>query len=386
MLVAEILQIIRQGEDSQHQFKENVTNASALAAEMVAFSNGRGGKLLIGVADDGTICGLTSNDIRRLNQLISNASSDNVKNPIHVNTSTLEINGQLMMLVDIPEGTDKPYMDNKGVFWVKSGADKRRVTSKTEIRRLFQMNDLVNADEVIVRNSSLENLDRYYLRDVILKIYQQDIADYSEQALHQLLQNLKLANNERLTLAGLLLFGRYPQQLQPIFDIKAISFWGNDGTGQTYRDSEDIKGNLEVLYKKAMSFLLRNLQKIQGNQGVNSIGILEVPEIVLQELLINALIHRDYFISAPIKLFIFDNRIEIISPGSLPNSLTIENVKNGISHVRNHLLHSFAAQILPYKGIGWGIRRALKAHPLIDLIDDKSAEQFTAIIHRPPKL
>jgi len=104
-----------------------------------------------------------------------------------------------------------------------------------------------------------------------------------------------------------------------------------------------------------MGFLLRNLKRLQAGQNVNSEGKLEIPKIALEELVVNALIHRDYLISAPIRIFIFDNRLEIISPGHLPN--TIENIKNGNSNIRNPILASFAAKILP--GLGNGIRRAL---------------------------
>ena len=81
----------------------------------------------------------------------------------------------------------------------------------------------------------------------------------------------------------------------------------------------------------------------------------------------NALIHRDYFISAPVRIFLYSDRIEIVSPGHLPNFLTVENIKAGNSNIRNPILASFATKILPYRGLGSGIRRALKAYPDIDL-------------------
>ena len=100
----------------------------------------------------------------------------------------------------------------------------------------------------------------------------------------------------------------------------------------------------------------------------------------MEELLSNALIHRDFFISAPIRIFIFIDRIEIISPGHLPNHLTIENIKNGNSNIRNPIFASFATKILPYRGLGNGIRRALRAYPSIEFIDDRDSCLFKAII------
>ncbi len=117
--------------------------------------------------------------------------------------------------------------------------------------------------------------------------------------------------------------------------------------------------------------------------SVNSPGIPEIPQAVFEELLVNALIHRDYLISAPIRLFIFDDRVEIISPGHLPNNLTIEKIRIGNSNIRNPVLTSYVAKgLLPYKGIGSGIRRALNEWEKIDFTDDRQSAIFTATIHR----
>lgn len=146
--------------------------------------------------------------------------------------------------------------------------------------------------------------------------------------------------------------------------------------------SGDLKGNIPELYKKAMSFITRNLHKRQNDKNFNSEGDLEIPKIVFEELLVNAIIHRDYFIEAPINLFIFDNRIEIISPGKLPNSLSVENIKHGISVIRNPIITSIASKLLPYRGIGSGIVRAIKNYEKIDFINDVESERFKAVIYR----
>ncbi|UCH97714.1 MAG: hypothetical protein JSV88_12925 [Candidatus Aminicenantes bacterium] len=181
-----------------------------------------------------------------------------------------------------------------------------------------------------------------------------------------------------------------PEELQRLFQSsgkiyadEAISFFGNDIADREYRDSEDIEGDLAHQYKDGMSFLLRNLKKTQQGQHFNSLGILEVSQVALEEVLQNAIIHRDYFKNAPIRVFIFDNRIEIISPGKQPNSLTVENIKFGNSAMRNALIASFATKMLPYRGLGLGILNALREQPNIEFYNDVEGEQFKVVIPRP---
>jgi len=109
----------------------------------------------------------------------------------------------------------------------------------------------------------------------------------------------------------------------------------------------------------------------------------EIPQIVFEELLVNALIHRDYFISAAIRLFIFENRIEIISPGHLPNYLTITKIMAGNSNIRNPILASFAAKkLLPYRGLGSGLRRVMEEWDDVEFIDDRDGNIFKVIVYK----
>ncbi len=382
MNASDVLEVLGKGEDSQHRFKENFTNAESLAGEMVAFSNSSGGMILIGATDEGKLAGLSPDDVRRLNQLIANTATNNVKNPINPVTENIKVGENLLMVVHIPEGLDKPYMDNGGVVWIKSGSDKRRVTSKEELRRLFQSSDLIHADEVPVAGTSEDDLDLDYFSAFYQKQYEEELVR-SGLSILQILNNLNLAKKSNLNLAGLLLFGKDPNRYKPAFVIKAMSFIGNDPAGDRYRDSVDIKGRLKMQYEDAIAFLKRNLSYVQNKKSVNSLGDPEIPLIVLEELTVNAILHRNYFINAPIRLFIFDDRVEIISPGRLPNNLTIENIKSGNSNIRNDVIASFATRELPYRGIGTGIRRALKNYPDIEFVNDTEGELFTAIIRRP---
>ncbi len=378
-------QLLKKGEDSTQQFKRNFSNIDSLAAEMIAFANSAGGLLIIGVDDNGTITGLSGSDIARLNQLISNAASQRVRPPVNPFSRNVDTSQGLVMIVEIPQGVNRPYMDIQGRIWVKSGADKRHVTAREEMQRLFQQSGLVYADEVPVSHSSSEDLNIDVFNDYFERRYRKPVKA-TGLSLNALLQNLNLASSNMLNLTGWMLFSKSPQTKKPAFIIKAVAFPGNVLHDNSYIDSEDLSGTLPEQFQKSIAFIKRNLHHIQGKQGFNSPGQLEIPETVFEELLVNALIHRDYFVSAPIRLLIFKNRVEIISPGKLPNHLDIEQIFYGISNIRNPALASHGFYILPYKGIGSGIPRAKEAWPNIEFINDTPGCQFKVIIKRIYKI
>jgi ATP-dependent DNA helicase RecG len=228
-------------------------------------------------------------------------------------------------------------------------------------------------------------LDRLRFRDFLRDAYQRPFPEDPE-ALRTLLQNMNLAaENGMLNLAGVLLFAEQPEWIQPQFILKAIHFPGNTIHPTTYLESEDFAGCLPRIFEGAMGFVARNLRKVQAGRGVNAPGLPEIPMAVFEELLVNALVHRDYLVSAPIRLFVFENRIEIISPGHLPDNLTVAKIRAGNSNIRNPILVSYAAKgLLPYRGLGSGIARALENWPAIDFLDDREGCLFTATITRKP--
>ncbi|KAF5091715.1 putative DNA-binding domain protein [anaerobic digester metagenome] len=383
MIPNSLLSQISLGEDSHRQFKQNITNPDSLAAEMAAFANADGGVIYIGVADDGSIPGLTSSDVSRINQLISNTASQNIKSPLTVKTENISIgNDRIVIILTIPKGQDKPYFDRNGVIWFKNGADKRKINSREELCRLFQSVDRFHADELPTK-AGIDKLDKLRFRDFLQTVYNIPLPD-SQSDLQILLQNMNLATEDGiLNLAGVLLFTERPEWIKPQFIVKAVRYPGNAIHVSEYLDTEDFSGPLPRVFADAMAFIMRNLHKVQAGRGVNAPGRPEIPEVVFEELLVNALMHRDYLISAPIRIFIFDNRIEIISPGTLPNNLTVEKIRNGNSNIRNPVLVSFIAKgLLPYRGLGSGIKRALEDWPDIDFIDDREGGLFTASIHR----
>ncbi len=269
MEAIELLDIIAKGESSAVEFKERVNNAYSIATEMVAFSNLQGGLLISGVNDKtGALNGLSFDEIQATNKLLVNAASDNVKSPITIFSEQVSIDDHTIIVVHVKEGSDKPYKDNKGIPWVKNGATTRKVLSNDELLRLLQSSGNIAADEEPVTNSTYNDIDIDLFKDFVQKKTGKSF-DASGQSLPQILNNMGFAQDEKLTLAGLLLFGKKPQAFKPVFSVQCISFAGNDVAGTEFRDSEPpFEGDLTELYEQTMSFILRNLRKVQvSNQS-----------------------------------------------------------------------------------------------------------------------
>jgi ATP-dependent DNA helicase RecG len=376
----EIKHEIQLGEDSSRQFKVKLNNPAHIALEMCAMSNSAGGIIYIGVNDDCSVEGLSTEEIRKFNTWIAEAASQLIRPAIYPLTQTIQVDGKMILLIEISEGVAKPYQDNKGAFGVKTGSDKR-VASPQELMRLFQQNAQLGLDEMATSaDTSTLNTAKFSL--FFEKFKELKIEDIG-LTIEQLLQNMNLAKDGKLTLAGLLLFGENIEIFKPFVLIRAINFPSNEISDDLYIDKRDCTGSLDKQFKQAILFLKNNLVYRQMESSFNSQGVLEIDERVLEEALVNALLHRDYSKNAVIRLLIFKDRVEIISPGSLPNHLNIENIKNGNSVMRNSLLASYGTKILPYSGIGSGIPRIVKNHPATEFINDREGEQFTIILKRP---
>lgn len=373
---------IARGEDSHHQFKRDLANTKSLAAELAAFANMGSGLLLVDVADDGTIVGLTTSDIARLKQLLSSAASQRVKPPLNPITTNVQTEHGLIMLIEVPEGLSKPYVDTHGRIWVKTGADKRQLSAREEMQRMFQQSGLLQADQQVATSANLDNIDLTEFSNYFERRCGKPVASMG-MPLDRLLQNLNLSRNGSPNLTGMLLFGKWPRPLLPTFIVAAVAFPGTVLHDSHYQDSQDIEGTLAEQYEHSLAFIKCNLHHVQGNHSFNSPGQMEIPLAAFEEILVNALVHRDYLISATIRLLIFVDRVEIISPGHLPNHLNTEQIRFGLSNLRNPALASHAFHILPYRGLGSGIKRATDAWQQIEFIDDWQGNQFHVILKRP---
>ena len=383
MKTIELIERISNGEDSFTQFKEQSISAKDLAKEFVAFSNTEGGIVIFGVSDDGDIKGLNRDEIEKIGQLIGNTGQENVKPPIHPLIQNMTIDSKKVVVVFVAKGTSKPYKTSSGVFYTKSGADKK-IISDEELLRLFAQSKRLFADEEPVSRSSIRDLNQQ-LFNIFLEKYDRDLYDKlknSDLDLKRLLQNFDIMIDENLTLAGNLIFGIDPQRFNKSFYVDCCYFDGNDISVTRYINERRVYGDFETLYTKATDFIKSSLINRQVDDNFNSNGVPEISYEVIGELVVNALIHRDYHINSPIKIFIFHNRVEIISPGKLYNSLTVEKIKVGTSIRRNQTLDRICNNVLPYTGRGSGIKRVLSINPNVEFINDIDKEEFKCIILR----
>lgn len=383
MTTDEFVELCQCGETTTVQYKECFTTQTQIAQEMVAFANTHGGVILFGVMDrTGEMLGLTIKQLQDTGMALGNTANDQVKPAIYIETETAKVDDKYFLVCSISEGKNKPYKTNNGEIWVKQGQDKRRVTENSEILQLFQDSGNYHAEEAAVKGSSVNDLEIAYLRDYFQKVYGKEIEDF-DQSLESMLCSLGLITNRgELTRAGVLYFAKNPQQFEHAFKIKAVAFVGNSIGGSEYIDSRDIEGTIPWMFREGMAFLKSMLHHRQGGQNFNSVGVLEIPEVVLEELLQNALVHIDLLHSAAVRLLVFENRIEIINPGRLYGGLKVADIRLGASKQRNPLMADFASRTMIFRGLGSGIVRALRENVVIDFINEEEANQFRVIIWR----
>lgn len=372
------------GETTKVQFKEAFTSQKEIAKEMIAFANSKGGVILFGVEDkSGKLVGLSYDEIQVISRELGNAANEQVRPTIYIDTEVVRMDEKHFLICSIEEGKNKPYKNLNGEIWVKQGADKRRITENAEILSLFQDSGSYQPDAAGVNGTTFDDLDRYAIDDYLQKVYATTLDGFGGKA-EQVLKNIHILNHNSVpTLAGYLFFGKHPEYNCPTCMVKAVSFFGNDLAGTQYRDTKEILGNMPQLYDKSMAFLKANLHNVQEEgASFNTVGRLEIAEEVLEEVVQNALVHRDLLRSAPIRILIFDNRVEIISPGALAGGLSEEDIRNGKTYQRNPYMATFATNALHYKGIGSGIVRILAEYPDIQLDNDDSAKEFKVTVWR----
>ena len=403
----DILEQIKAGEVSGVQFKERTLDKYDIGCELVAFSNAHGGKLVVGVNDKtGKINALSYSEVQETTNLLSDIASENVVPSILINVDTVVVEDGYLVVATIKERVNKPYHDNKGIVWVKNGSDKRKVFDNAELAEMMTDCGSFAPDEASVKDATINDLDtntiKAFLENRFDKVLEKKglVGDAFKEAsldticsaiakghdCERMLRNLRFIRPDgKLTMAAMLLFGKYTQRWLPVMTAKCICFAGNSVGGKVFRDKvndADMEGNLLHQFDTIMDFFTRNLHNVQIRAEFNSMGKLEIPYSSLVEFTVNALVHRSLNLKAPVRIFIFDNRVEIHSPGDLPNGLTVDDIKLGTSMPRNMFLFNNAIYLLPYTGVGSGIARALDENINVTFTNNASVQEFVITVWR----
>ncbi|RGL62574.1 AAA family ATPase [Segatella copri] len=406
-MMDDVLKQIEAGEVSGVQFKERILDKYDIACELVAFSNSHGGKLVVGIKDKtGEINALSYSEVQETTNLLSDIASENVVPSILIKIDTIEVEDGNLVIATVKEGLNKPYHDNKGIVWVKNGADKRKVFDNAELAEMMTDCGSFAPDEAGVRDATVNDLDATTIKQFLGNRFERVLEKkgltgdaYNEASLdmicsaiakghdcEKILRNLRFIRPDgTLTVAAMLLFGKYTQRWMPMMTAKCICFAGNSVGSKVFRDKvndADMEGNLLHQYDTIMDFFTRNLHNVQVEDEFNSMGKLEIPYTSLVEFTVNSLVHRSLNMKAPVRIFIFDNRVEIHSPGALPNGLTIDDIKAGTSMPRNMFLFNNAIYLLPYTGVGSGITRALDENIKVTFMNNDKSQEFVITVWR----
>jgi ATP-dependent DNA helicase RecG len=335
--------------------------------------------VLLGVEDDGNISGLTRPD---LEEWVMNTCRDKIRPPIIPFLETVRDvePGKDVAIVRVTRGFDVHCLwhNSSPKYNIRVGTQSKEA-SPEELARLFQQRGSIRAELRPVSGATLGDLDRRRLRDYLTRIRQQDVpADEDEAAWKTLLINTEIMTEEGVTVGGMLLFGKTPNRFLPHAGIDAVAF---PGTEKEYaaRERQGLRGPMTPLLgadgllvenglvEQALDFLRRNTPVSAALENGRRIEKPAYPPEVLREAIVNAIIHRDYLLSSTdIELAVYSDRLEIISPGKLPNGITPERMRTGCRASRNQLLKDTMGDYLYLEHMGMGVPRkiilGMKAH------------------------
>jgi len=353
----ELLQLIQGGEGYFTEFKRQIDDASDIAAEIVSFANSEGGTLLLGVDDDGSLCGVPDPD--QAERRLMGICRQSCVPAIAAYPTVVEVGGVTVLALQVPKGPDKPYRTSTDHYYVRVGSTKRRAT-REELYRLFQAGGFIQYDMLGVPGTGLQDLDLFKISTYFRQVHQMELAELERTIpLERLLINAAILTPGELaplaTVGGLLFFGKDPQAVLYSSGLVAARFRGLDVTGEIL-DRREIGGTLPEVIEGALSFARIHNQSPVRFEGARHIDQPLYPEAVIREAVINAVAHRNYSLTgAQIRLFFFDDRLEVRSPGRLPNTVTLENIRYGVSFIRNQLIFRFLNNLGYVERLGRGI-------------------------------
>jgi ATP-dependent DNA helicase RecG len=352
MDLTELKERIVKGENLHTDFKERIDSLDELAKDIVCFANTDGGQLILGVTKEGTIVGVTDADT--VNRTVDNIAFNNCEPPITVIQEVINEEGRAVVVVNIPKGDQRPYRTNRGRYYTRTSSGCRDA-SREELLRLFQATESIYYDETPLLRLGIHDLDMDSVERYLVNTGQSELG----LDIQRLLLNWGLISGNHPTIAGLLFFGREPQRHLPFAQINAARFSGTDSSVEPI-DRKDLTGRLLDIIEEAQRFLYLHLQIPHKIQGFEAEPKPEMPPEALREAIVNAVAHRDYTIQGPVRLFIFDDRVEIHTPGKPPNTVTEEAMRAGVHVVRNPSIYARLSDAGLVTGAGTGIRRIIR--------------------------
>lgn len=357
----ELMEIIKNGENSYIEFKEEEIKAKDLAEEFIAFANSEGGTVLIGVADDGTIKGVKDENIE---EKIMNICRNNCIPNIIPIYERINVDGHNVVSVTIPKGPNKPYYTTDHKYYIRVGTTKR-IASREELLRLFEANGSIHYDISPLPNTSIKDLNLDIVRDYFIKYNTFDLYEEDNSAIERILINadiLKEVDKKIVcSVGGLLIFGKRPDMIMAQNGISFAHFCGTEITDELI-DKKVIHGRLQDIAEQMLVVLKNNIKTPSSIKELKREEREEYPALVLREAIVNALVHRNYSITgSKIRIFMFDDRIEFHSPGKLPNTVTIEKMKIGVSYARNPFLVKYMENMRYIDQLGRGVPMVIKS-------------------------
>ncbi len=394
----ELLEVIANGENSGVEFKRDNLRHLDLAKELVAFSNLEGGMVVLGVEDDGSVSGLTRPD---LEEWVINVCRDKIRPAIVPFFEVIRGVGddKDVAIVRVARGYDVHALrhNNASRYLIRVGTQSREA-SQEELARLFQQRGVIRAESRPVSGAAPDHLDRRRLRNYFGDIREQDVPDDDDKdAWQSLLVNTEIMTEEGVTVGGMLLFGKTPNRFLPHAGIDAVAY---PGTEQDYAAQErtairgpmtpllNVDGDVveNGLVEQALNFVQRNTRVDVELEGGRRVERPVYPPEALREVIVNALIHRDYLLtSTDIELALYSDRLEVVSPGRLPNGITTQRMRAGTRAARNQILKDVMRDYRYLEHMGMEIPRkivkGMKEHNGTepDLVEQD--ERFLVVLH-----
>lgn len=370
-----------QAENQYIEFKSESVKAIELAAEIVAFANGEGGEIWLGVEDDGSVSGLS----RSYEEDVMNICRTACIPPIMPNYEPLNIEGRQVARIHIPRGKDKPYYTSRQKYFVRVGSTKR-VASKEELMRLFQASGAIHYDLVEVDRAGVTDLDH---GQIGIYFARYNIAFFDEpeaERLRLMTHTDLLGEHGRPTLAGLLVFGLAPERFLPQSGMVFAHFAGAEPVADLI-DKKTILGPLPRQVEDGLAAIKANIAIGSVIVGAKRVEAPHYPDHVFRELLVNACVHRNYSLyGAQIRVLLFTDRLEVISPGRLPNTVSIEKLAVGTSFARNPILVRLMENLGYVDKLGRGLpmvyQQAKKLGVQVRFIE--SGEEFKVVLPLVP--